>query len=109
MTQTGQRMKASERREAVLAAAVTEFAARGLAGTSTEDVALRACGDFLRQGHADEGGGGDGPAGRRRAMDPVVFAMSPPAAASSPAAAPAPHQFFFGPKVSDYSLPGETR
>ena len=42
MTQTGQRMKASERREAVLAAAVTEFAARGLAGTSTEDVARRA-------------------------------------------------------------------
>jgi AcrR family transcriptional regulator len=42
MTQTGQRMKAAERREAVLAAAVTEFAARGLAGTSTEDVARRA-------------------------------------------------------------------
>jgi AcrR family transcriptional regulator len=42
MTQTGQRMKAGERREAVLAAAVTEFAARGLAGTSTEDVARRA-------------------------------------------------------------------
>jgi AcrR family transcriptional regulator len=42
MTQAGQRMKASERREAVLAAAVTEFAARGLAGTSTEDVARRA-------------------------------------------------------------------
>jgi len=42
MTQTGHRMKASERREAVLAAAVTEFAARGLAGTSTEDVARRA-------------------------------------------------------------------
>jgi AcrR family transcriptional regulator len=35
-------MKAGERREAVLAAAVTEFAARGLAGTSTEDVARRA-------------------------------------------------------------------
>jgi AcrR family transcriptional regulator len=42
MTQTGQRMKAGERRESVLAAAVTEFAARGLAGTSTEDVARRA-------------------------------------------------------------------
>ena len=42
MTRTGQRMKAGERREAVLAAAVTEFAARGLAGTSTEDVARRA-------------------------------------------------------------------
>ena len=42
MTQTGQRMKAGERREAVLAAAVIEFAARGLAGTSTEDVARRA-------------------------------------------------------------------
>ena len=35
-------MKAGERRETVLAAAVTEFAARGLAGTSTEDVARRA-------------------------------------------------------------------
>jgi AcrR family transcriptional regulator len=42
MTQTGQRMKAAERREAVLAAAITEFAAGGLAGTSTEDVARRA-------------------------------------------------------------------
>jgi AcrR family transcriptional regulator len=42
MTQTGQRMKAAERRQAVLAAAVIEFAARGLAGTSTEDVARRA-------------------------------------------------------------------
>jgi len=42
MTQTGQRMKAGERREAVLAAAVTEFAARGMAGTSTEDVARAA-------------------------------------------------------------------
>jgi AcrR family transcriptional regulator len=35
-------MTASERREAVLAAAVPEFAARGLHGTSTEDVARRA-------------------------------------------------------------------
>jgi AcrR family transcriptional regulator len=35
-------MSAGERREAVLEAAVTEFAARGLAGTSTEDVARRA-------------------------------------------------------------------
>ena len=42
MTQTGHRMKAGERRETVLAAAVAEFAARGLAGTSTEDVARRA-------------------------------------------------------------------
>ena len=42
MTQTGHRMKAGERREAVLAAAVAEFAARGLAGTSTEDVARAA-------------------------------------------------------------------
>src|SRR5258706_12698577 len=42
MAQTGQRMKAAERREAVLAAAVTEFAARGLSGTSTENVARRA-------------------------------------------------------------------
>ena len=42
MTQTGHRMKAGERRETVLAAAVTEFAARGLAGTSTEVVARRA-------------------------------------------------------------------
>jgi AcrR family transcriptional regulator len=42
MTQTGHRMKAGERRETVLAAAVAEFAARGLAGTSTEDVARAA-------------------------------------------------------------------
>jgi AcrR family transcriptional regulator len=42
MTQTGQRMKAGERREMVLAAAVAEFGARGLAGTSTEDVARAA-------------------------------------------------------------------
>ncbi len=35
-------MSAAERREAVLEAAVTEFAARGLDGTSTEDVARRA-------------------------------------------------------------------
>ena len=35
-------MSAKERREAVLEAAVTEFAARGLHGTSTEDVARRA-------------------------------------------------------------------
>ena len=42
MTRTGLRMTASERREAVLAAAVAEFAARGLHGTSTEDVARRA-------------------------------------------------------------------
>jgi AcrR family transcriptional regulator len=35
-------MTAEERRESVLDAALTEFAARGLAGTSTEDVARRA-------------------------------------------------------------------
>ena len=37
-------MPATERREMVLEAAVAEFAARGLAGTSTEDVARRAKG-----------------------------------------------------------------
>jgi AcrR family transcriptional regulator len=42
MTQTGVRMSAEERREAVLEAALAEFAIRGLAGTSTEDVARRA-------------------------------------------------------------------
>jgi len=42
MTQTRQRMPAAERRELVLEAAVAEFAARGLAGTSTEEVARRA-------------------------------------------------------------------
>jgi AcrR family transcriptional regulator len=42
MSQTGVRMSAAERREAVLEVAVTEFAARGLAGTSTEDVARHA-------------------------------------------------------------------
>jgi AcrR family transcriptional regulator len=42
MSNTGVRMSAEERREAVLEAAVTEFAVRGLAGTSTEDVARRA-------------------------------------------------------------------
>jgi AcrR family transcriptional regulator len=36
------RMTAAERREQVLEAALGEFAARGLAGTSTEDVARRA-------------------------------------------------------------------
>ena len=35
-------MSASERREQVLDASLAEFAARGLAGTSTEDVARRA-------------------------------------------------------------------
>src|SRR6476661_803000 len=39
---TRQRMPAAERREMVLEAAVAEFAAGGLAGTSTEDVARRA-------------------------------------------------------------------
>src|SRR6266550_6176841 len=42
MTRTGVRMSAEERRETVLEAAVAEFALRGLAGTSTEDVARRA-------------------------------------------------------------------
>ncbi len=42
MNPAGLRMTADERREAVLEAATAEFAARGLAGTSTEDVARRA-------------------------------------------------------------------
>jgi AcrR family transcriptional regulator len=42
MTESKQRMPAAERRELVLEAAVAEFAVRGLAGTSTEDVARRA-------------------------------------------------------------------
>jgi len=42
MTRTGLRMTADERREAVLTAAVAEFATRGLDGTSTENVARRA-------------------------------------------------------------------
>ena len=42
MTRTGLRMTAGERRESVLEAALTEFAARGLDGTSTEHVAQRA-------------------------------------------------------------------
>jgi AcrR family transcriptional regulator len=42
MATTRQRMTAGERREAVLTAAVAEFAARGLDGTSTEDVARSA-------------------------------------------------------------------
>jgi len=42
MTRTKRRMTAGERREEVLVAAVTEFAARGMAGTSTEDVARAA-------------------------------------------------------------------
>jgi len=41
-TMTRQRMPAAERRELVLEAAVAEFAAHGLAGTSTEEVARRA-------------------------------------------------------------------
>src|SRR5919197_3816821 len=39
---TRQRMPAAERRELVLEAAVAEFAAHGLAGTSTEEIARRA-------------------------------------------------------------------
>jgi AcrR family transcriptional regulator len=42
MAPTGLRMSADERRESVLEAALIEFAARGLDGTSTEDVAHRA-------------------------------------------------------------------
>jgi AcrR family transcriptional regulator len=42
MTETKQRMPAEERRELVLDVAVREFAARGLHGTSTEDVARHA-------------------------------------------------------------------
>ena len=42
MTETKQRMPAAQRREIVLEAAVAEFAAHGLAGTSTEDVARQA-------------------------------------------------------------------
>ncbi len=42
MTMTRQRMPAAERRELVLEAAVAEFAAHGLAGPSTEEVAHRA-------------------------------------------------------------------
>ncbi len=42
MTETRQRMSAAERRELVLDAAVAEFAAHGLEGTSTEDVARAA-------------------------------------------------------------------
>src|ERR671928_1588497 len=39
---TATRHTAAERREAVLDAAIVEFAERGLAGTSTEDIARRA-------------------------------------------------------------------
>jgi AcrR family transcriptional regulator len=39
---TARRQTAEERREGILAAALTEFAARGLHGTSTEDIARRA-------------------------------------------------------------------
>jgi AcrR family transcriptional regulator len=42
MTETRQRIPAVERREMVLDAAVAEFAAHGLAGTSTENVARKA-------------------------------------------------------------------
>jgi AcrR family transcriptional regulator len=42
MTETRQRMPAAERRELVLEASVAVFAAHGLAGTSTEDVARQA-------------------------------------------------------------------
>lgn len=39
---SGKRQTAEERRESVLAAATTEFAAKGLHGASTEDIARRA-------------------------------------------------------------------
>jgi AcrR family transcriptional regulator len=42
MTQTRLRMTAEQRRETVLEAAMTDFAARGFDGTSTEDIARRA-------------------------------------------------------------------
>ena len=42
MTASRTRMTAQERREMVLEAALTEFAAHGLDGTSTEDIARRA-------------------------------------------------------------------
>ena len=42
MVSTRQRMTAAERREAVLTAAVAQFAARGMDGTSTEHVAAAA-------------------------------------------------------------------
>ncbi len=42
MTETKQRMSAAESREMVLEAAIAEFAAHGLAGTSTENVARQA-------------------------------------------------------------------
>jgi AcrR family transcriptional regulator len=42
MTETKQRMPATERRELVLEAALGEFSRRGLAGTSTEEVARQA-------------------------------------------------------------------
>jgi AcrR family transcriptional regulator len=41
-TQTATRRSADERRESILDAALVEFAAKGLHGTSTEDVARRA-------------------------------------------------------------------
>ena len=42
MTATATRRSAEERRESILDAAVVEFAAKGLHGTSTEDIARRA-------------------------------------------------------------------
>src|SRR5256885_8250792 len=42
MVATGERKTAEERREAVLAAALEEFAARGLHGGSTDEIARRA-------------------------------------------------------------------
>src|SRR5437588_7757801 len=42
MTSATTRLSATERRDAVLDAAIVEFAERGLDGTSTEDIARRA-------------------------------------------------------------------
>src|SRR3982750_2515116 len=42
MSPTATRLSAAERRDAILDAAQIEFADRGLAGTSTEDIARRA-------------------------------------------------------------------
>src|SRR5580765_4514503 len=42
MSSTAPRLSAAERREAILDAAQIEFAERGWAGTSTEDIARRA-------------------------------------------------------------------
>src|SRR6201984_1320402 len=105
---TRQRMPAAERREMVLEAAVAEFAARGLAGTSTEDVArpagisqpylfrlfptkkalfLAPVDRCFRQGGAPVRGGGRRPGGRGRTRgDGRRLRPAPPG--PHPAAAP---------------------